>query len=81
MWPQIDSVCVLFPPMPPVSHIPVCLSVCLSVCVCACILAVRQCTHDLYDCCSAVYQNSDIYLIDDIFSGMDAKSAMHIFKR
>ncbi|XP_025086337.1 multidrug resistance-associated protein 4-like isoform X1 [Pomacea canaliculata] len=29
----------------------------------------------------AVYQNFDIYLIDDIFSGMDAKSAMHIFKR
>ncbi|XP_076446071.1 ATP-binding cassette sub-family C member 4-like isoform X2 [Babylonia areolata] len=29
----------------------------------------------------AVYQNTDIYLIDDIFSGMDAKSAMHIFKR
>ncbi|XP_070197217.1 ATP-binding cassette sub-family C member 4-like isoform X2 [Littorina saxatilis] len=29
----------------------------------------------------AVYQNCDIYLIDDIFSGMDPKSAMHIFKR
>ncbi|KAL8559581.1 hypothetical protein ACOMHN_018744 [Nucella lapillus] len=29
----------------------------------------------------AVYQNSDIYLIDDIFTGMDVKSAMHIFKR
>uniref|UniRef100_A0A2C9LRQ7 ABC transporter domain-containing protein n=1 Tax=Biomphalaria glabrata TaxID=6526 RepID=A0A2C9LRQ7_BIOGL len=28
----------------------------------------------------AVYQNCDIYLIDDILKGMDAKSAMHIFK-
>ncbi|KAI8798989.1 multidrug resistance-associated protein 4 [Biomphalaria glabrata] len=29
----------------------------------------------------AVYQNCDIYLIDDILKGMDAKSAMHIFKK
>ncbi|RUS89175.1 hypothetical protein EGW08_003054 [Elysia chlorotica] len=29
----------------------------------------------------AVYQNCNIYLIDDILRGMDTKSAMHIFKR
>ncbi|XP_067664014.1 ATP-binding cassette sub-family C member 4-like isoform X1 [Haliotis asinina] len=29
----------------------------------------------------AVYQNADIYLIDDILSGMDGKSSMHIFKK
>ncbi|ESO93670.1 hypothetical protein LOTGIDRAFT_105125, partial [Lottia gigantea] len=29
----------------------------------------------------AVYQNADIYLIDDILSGMDAKSAMLIYKK
>ncbi|CAL1530874.1 unnamed protein product [Lymnaea stagnalis] len=29
----------------------------------------------------AVYQNCDVYLIDDILKGMDAKSAMHIYKK
>ncbi|GFS05619.1 cystic fibrosis transmembrane conductance regulator [Elysia marginata] len=29
----------------------------------------------------AVYQNCDIYLIDDILKGMDTKSAMQIFKK
>ncbi|CAG5119512.1 unnamed protein product, partial [Candidula unifasciata] len=29
----------------------------------------------------AVYQNCDIYLVDDILKGMDAKSAMDIFKK